>query len=140
VRRQNLGQLAHVTAWWCEVFGGPAHYSKELGGCAAMVTKHQNLGITAEQRGWFVELMSRAADGAGLPDDLEFAQPSSLTSSGEPGSHCRTLNPVRLWSAKHRFLDGVGEKLPHTSADDAFTVATWTRPRLGYDGPLGSRQ
>ncbi len=62
----------HVIAWWQEVFGGPARYSEELGGYAAMVAKHVNLGITAEQRRRFVELMSVAADDAGLPEDPEF--------------------------------------------------------------------
>jgi hemoglobin len=62
----------HVAAWWQEVFGGPARYSEELGGYAAMVRKHQNLGISTEQRRRFVELMSIAADDAELPDDPEF--------------------------------------------------------------------
>ncbi|MEJ7583985.1 MAG: group II truncated hemoglobin [Acidimicrobiales bacterium] len=62
----------HVTAWWREVFGGPARYSQELGGYSAMVSKHQNLGITDEQRRRFVETMSLAADDADLPDDPEF--------------------------------------------------------------------
>lgn len=62
----------HVAAWWQEVFGGPARYSRELGGYAAMVGKHVELGISVEQRRRFVELMSVAADDAGLPDDPEF--------------------------------------------------------------------
>lgn len=62
----------HVAAWWQEVFGGPARYSRELGGYAAMVSKHTSLGISVEQRRRFVELMSVAADDAGLPDDPEF--------------------------------------------------------------------
>ncbi|MGH9287278.1 MAG: group II truncated hemoglobin [Acidimicrobiales bacterium] len=62
----------HVTAWWREVFGGPARYTRELGGYAAMVRKHLDLGISVEQRRRFVELMSVAADDAGLPDDPEF--------------------------------------------------------------------
>jgi hemoglobin len=62
----------HVSAWWQEVFGGPARYSRDLGGYHAMVSKHQNLGITVEQRRRFVELMSIAADDAGLPGDPEF--------------------------------------------------------------------
>jgi hemoglobin len=62
----------HVTAWWCEVFGGPGRYSEELGGYERMVGRHRNLAITAEQRLRFATLMSRAADDAGLPDDPEF--------------------------------------------------------------------
>jgi hemoglobin len=61
-----------VTLWWCEVFGGPADYTAELGGYRRMLDHHRGLGITAEQRFRFATLMSRAADDAGLPDDPEF--------------------------------------------------------------------
>jgi hemoglobin len=62
----------HVTAWWVEVFGGPDHYSRELGGYEAMLAHHRKLGITAEQRLRFATLMSQAADDADLPADPEF--------------------------------------------------------------------
>jgi hemoglobin len=62
----------HVIAWWREVFGGPARYTAELGGYAAMVRKHLELGISVEQRRRFVETMSVAADDAALPGDPEF--------------------------------------------------------------------
>jgi hemoglobin len=62
----------HVTLWWCEVFGGPADYTEQLGGYPRMVGKHRGLGITPEQRLRFATLMSEAADDAGLPDDPEF--------------------------------------------------------------------
>jgi hemoglobin len=61
-----------VTAWWIEVFGGPARYTGELGGYHRMVNKHVGLGITPEQRFRFASLMSHAADDAGLPSDPEF--------------------------------------------------------------------
>jgi hemoglobin len=62
----------HVTAWWIEVFGGPAGYTADLGGYERMLAHHRDLGITAEQRRRFVSLMSVAADDAGLPGDPEF--------------------------------------------------------------------
>jgi hemoglobin len=62
----------HVIAWWCEVFGGPARYTDQLGGYERMLGKHRGLEITAEQRFRFASLMSLAADDAGLPDDPEF--------------------------------------------------------------------
>jgi len=62
----------HVILWWCEVFGGPAEYSEQLGGYHRMVNKHKDLAITGEQRIRFVTLMSLAADDAALPDDPEF--------------------------------------------------------------------
>jgi len=63
---------AHVTTWWVEVFGGPAGYTDEHGGCERMLAPHRGLGITPEQRFRFASLMSRAADDAGMPDDPEF--------------------------------------------------------------------
>jgi hemoglobin len=63
---------AHVAAWWCEVFGGPARYSQELGGYENMLAHHRGLGITPEQRFRFASLLSLAADDAALPDDPEF--------------------------------------------------------------------
>jgi hemoglobin len=62
----------HVIAWWCEVLGGPARYTDQLGGYERMLGKHRGLEITAEQRFRFASLMSLAADDAGLPDDPEF--------------------------------------------------------------------
>jgi hemoglobin len=62
----------HVTAWWCEVMGGPADYTSDHGGYEHMLTKHRGLEITADQRLRFVTLLSTAADLAGLPADPEF--------------------------------------------------------------------
>jgi hemoglobin len=63
---------AHVTTWWCEVFGGPARYTAELGGYDRMLAHHRGLNLTPAQRLRFASLMSVAADDAGLPDDPEF--------------------------------------------------------------------
>jgi hemoglobin len=62
----------HVILWWCEVFGGPADYTEQLGGYPRMIGKHQGLGITPKQRLRFATLMSEAADDAELPGDPEF--------------------------------------------------------------------
>ena len=80
----------HVTAWWSEVFGGPARYSKELGGYENMVEKHRGLAITPEQRHRFVSLLSLAADDAGLPDDPEFR--SALLAYAEWGTRLAMHN------------------------------------------------
>jgi hemoglobin len=96
----------HVTAWWREVFGGPARYSGDLGGYAAMVSKHLDLGISVEQRRRFVELMSVAADDAGLPADAEFR--SALLAyvewgtrlalqNSQPGAPVVSQAPVPRW-------------------------------------------
>ena len=62
----------NVATWWCEVFGGPADYTRELGGYEQMLHKHLKLGITDDQRFRFASLMSLAADDAGMPEDPEF--------------------------------------------------------------------
>ena len=62
----------HVTAWWCEVMGGPARYTEEHGGYEHMLAKHRGLAIDEERRLRFVTLLSRAATATGLPDDPEF--------------------------------------------------------------------
>ena len=80
----------HVTAWWCEVFGGPSRYTDELGGYENMVSKHRGLGITPEARFRFASLMSLAADDAGLPDDPEFR--SALVAYLEWGTRLAQLN------------------------------------------------
>ena len=59
-----------VVTWWCEVMGGPATYTEDLGGYEHMLSKHRGLHITREQRLRFVTLLSRAADDADLPDRL----------------------------------------------------------------------
>jgi hemoglobin len=97
---------AHVTAWWCEVFGGPAAYTAELGGYAQMLAHHRDLGITSDQRFRFASLMSLAADDAGLPDDPEFRAAFvgyvewgtrlALHNSG-PGAEVVAEAPVPRW-------------------------------------------
>jgi hemoglobin len=62
----------NVATWWCEVFGGPAVYTDQLGGYERMLSKHLQLGISAAARFRFASLMSLAADDAGLPSDPEF--------------------------------------------------------------------
>jgi hemoglobin len=80
----------HVTAWWCEVFGGPTRYRDELGGYEAMIAHHKDLAITPEQRFRFVSLISLAADDADLPADPEFR--SALMAYAEWGSRIAMAN------------------------------------------------
>jgi len=61
----------NVATWWCEVFGGPADYTTELGGYERMLHKHLQLGITPDQRFRFASLMSLAADDAGMRADVD---------------------------------------------------------------------
>ena len=80
----------NVTTWWCEVFGGPAAYTSELGGYEHMLAAHRNLGITDEQRLRFVTLLSQAAEDAELPDDPEFR--SALMAYAEWGTRLALAN------------------------------------------------
>jgi hemoglobin len=97
---------AHVTAWWCEVFGGPAAYTEELGGYERMVARHGGLAITPEQRFRFAILMSRAADDANLPDDPEFRSAfvaylewgtRLAMENSQPGAEVPPHAPVPRW-------------------------------------------
>jgi hemoglobin len=71
-----------------------------------MLSKHQNLGITGEQRFRFASLMSVAADDAGMPNDPEFR--SALVaylewgtriafSNSQPDADVVTHAPVPRW-------------------------------------------
>jgi hemoglobin len=106
---------AHVTLWWCEVFGGPADYTEQLGGYPRMIGKHHDLGITPEQRLRFATLMSMAADDAGLPDDPEFRSAfiaylewgtRLALQNSQPGAEVPPEAPVPKW--------GWGEAPPYT--------------------------
>ena len=81
---------AHVAAWWCEVLGGPATYTEELGGYENMLAHHRGLAISPEQRFRFVSLLSLAADDAGLPYDPEFR--SALIAYAEWGTRLAMHN------------------------------------------------
>src|SRR5262245_55067796 len=61
-----------VAAWLGEVFGGPSAYSERYGGYTRMVSRHLGRALTEEQRARWFQLMCKAADDAGLPDDPEW--------------------------------------------------------------------
>jgi hemoglobin len=62
----------NVATWLAEVFGGPPAYTEEHGGYPYMMSKHLGLAIREEQRARWAQLISLAADDAGLPSDPEF--------------------------------------------------------------------
>ena len=62
----------YVAMWLGEVFGGPDRYTRERGGYPHMLAKHRGLALREDQRFRWVQLILRAADDAGLPDDPEF--------------------------------------------------------------------
>ena len=96
----------HVTAWWCEVMGGPPVYTERHGGYEHMVAMHRGLAIDPGRRLRFVTLLSQAADDAGLPADPEFR--AALMGYAEwgtrlavensaPGAHPAEHAPVPKW-------------------------------------------
>ena len=63
---------AHVAAFVCEVFGGPAGYTAMGGSHAHMIGKHLGRHLTHGQRRQWIALMLDTADEVGMPDDPEF--------------------------------------------------------------------
>ena len=61
-----------VAAWLAEVFGGPQAYSGPYGGYPHMLAEHAGKRITEAARARWVQLLTRAAGDAGLPNDAEF--------------------------------------------------------------------
>jgi hemoglobin len=99
-RPEHVDQL---TAFDSESFGGPADFTRTMGGFAHLIEVHRGLRITEPQRQRFVELYLAAADSAQLPADAAFRE--ALRSHVEFGSrvamqnsHARTeeeLHPLR---------------------------------------------
>ncbi|WP_406288626.1 CDGSH iron-sulfur domain-containing protein [Embleya sp. NBC_00896] len=61
-----------VAAWLVETFGGPKLYTEQYGGYDHMVAEHAGKALKEEWRARWAQLISRAADDAGLPTDAEF--------------------------------------------------------------------
>ena len=80
----------HVAAFIGEVFGGPAEYSEQHGGHAAMIRHHLGRNITEVQRKRWVSLLLETADEEGLPSDPEFR--SALVAYLEWGSRLAVIN------------------------------------------------
>ncbi len=104
--RVSEAHRSHVTAWWCEVMGGPDEYTTSHGGYEHMLAMHRGLGITPELRLRFVTLLSRAADDAGLPDDPEFRAALMgyaewgtrlAVQNSQPGAEVAEHAPVPRW-------------------------------------------
>jgi hemoglobin len=63
--------VAHLTWFTAESFGGPDRFTRGLG-FDHLVNMHLGLGITDGQRERFVALYLEALDDAGLPNDTPF--------------------------------------------------------------------
>ena len=80
----------HVAAFFAEVFGGPADYSKRYGGHPGMIRRHIGKNITESQRRRWMALLLEAADDIGVPDDPEFR--AALVGYLEWGTRLARLN------------------------------------------------
>jgi hemoglobin len=105
----------HVAIWLAEVFGGPNAYTEEHGGYSHMVSRHLGLAISEPQRARWVQLISLAADDAGLPTDPEFRSAFMAymewgtrlaLANSRPGADPPREAPVPRW--------GWGEAPPYT--------------------------
>lgn len=61
----------NLAAYWAEVFGGPASYSRNLGGHSGMLTIHAAQGAPDEWGDRFEACFLQAMDDAQLPNDRE---------------------------------------------------------------------
>jgi hemoglobin len=86
-RPEHVDQL---TAFDSESFGGPADFTRQMGGFAHLIDVHRGLKITEPQRQRFVELYLAAAEAAGLPGDQPFR--AALRSHVEFGSQVAMQN------------------------------------------------
>jgi hemoglobin len=89
-RQMDPAHFEHVAKFIAEVLGGPAEYSAEHGGHAAMIRHHLGRGITEEQRQHWVRLLLETADEMKLPSDPEFR--SALVAYLEWGSRLAVIN------------------------------------------------
>jgi hemoglobin len=96
----------NVATWLAEVFGGPPAYTEEHGGYPHMLSKHIGLQIREEQRARWAQLISLAADDAGLPSDPEFRSAfvayiewgtRIALSNSQPGTTPPPKAPVPRW-------------------------------------------
>ena len=65
--------VEHLTMFTAESFGGPDHFTRELG-FRHLIEVHRGLHIEEAQRRRFVELYMAALDTAGMPSDRPFRE------------------------------------------------------------------
>jgi hemoglobin len=64
--------VERLAAYWAEVMGGPADYSRECGDQTGLLHIHAGHGDMSDLGRRFVACFVAAADDAGLPADAEF--------------------------------------------------------------------
>jgi CDGSH-type Zn-finger protein/truncated hemoglobin YjbI len=100
------GESGRLAAWLGEVFGGPPYRSDDLGGYPLMIAQTPEPPPTEDQRARWAELISHAAQEAGLPADPGFRSAfmsyiewdtRQATDNSHPGAPQRAQVPVPAW-------------------------------------------
>ncbi|MGW1988520.1 CDGSH iron-sulfur domain-containing protein [Embleya sp. NPDC001921] len=95
-----------VAAWLVETFGGPKLYSERYGGYDHMVGEHAGKALKEEWRARWAQLISLAANDAGLPTDAEFRAAFAgyvewgsriAVENSQPGARPPAHMPVPRW-------------------------------------------
>lgn len=99
--------VENLAAYWAEVFGGPARYSRSLGSHSGMLEMHAGTGAEDAFGPHFVQCFMQAIDDAELPDDGEFRASlrayvdwavGEVMAISPQGSVVRPDLPVPKWS------------------------------------------
>ncbi|MFI1919656.1 CDGSH iron-sulfur domain-containing protein [Nocardia sp. NPDC020380] len=104
--RMSPDHPERVAAWLTETFGGPKLYTEQFGGYDHMVAEHAGKALTEQWRARWAQLISRAADDAGLPTDPEFRAAFAsyvewgsriAVENSQPGANPPPHMPVPRW-------------------------------------------
>ncbi len=101
--------VAHLVAFTAECFGGPDHFTRDMGGFPGLIDAHRHLNITEEQRQRFVNLYMLVADEVGMPADAPFrealrshvefgAQVAQQNSHASSDAELHPLREVPIWT------------------------------------------
>jgi len=124
----------HLTAFTAETFGGPDHFSREIG-FSRLIAVHRGRRITEEQRRRFVELHMAAADEAGLPADPLFRK--ALREHVEFGTQVAMQNSHATTDAELHPLREVPKwDWPKWDSDRSVAVRPAPDPFPGHEGGL----
>ncbi|MRH91829.1 hypothetical protein GFY24_31080 [Nocardia sp. SYP-A9097] len=104
--RMSPDHPERVAAWLTETFGGPALYTEQYGGYDHMVAEHAGKALTEQWRARWAQLISLAANDAGLPRDAEFRAAFAsyvewgsriAVENSQPGANPPPHMPVPRW-------------------------------------------
>lgn len=102
----------NLAAYWVEVFGGPARYSKTLGGQSGMLGLHAGHGTEDELGRRFADCFMAAVDDAHMPDDPEFR------------------------TALRKYIDSAVTEVMSVSPAGSRVLSDLTVPRWSWGGPV----